>query len=114
MKSTLLSLEQNAIFKMSIHPRVIQKQGCLKWSWCRRGIPNTFWFKELAFLHDFVKIRKDNCSLLGQNSSQHEDFCDSPDILEGLVDSYAAPPIKKKNESELSNAGFKSQHVQRG
>ncbi|XP_073813125.1 uncharacterized protein [Musca autumnalis] len=60
-------------------------------------VPNAYWYSEMSFLQDFVKIRKGNCNLNVQNSLQFEDSCESSQQPDN--DEYP-PQTTKKAKSD--------------
>ncbi|XP_073824565.1 uncharacterized protein isoform X2 [Musca autumnalis] len=62
-------------------------------------VPNAYWFQELHFLQDFVKVRKGTCNIYGQNSESLDDSCESSQTLECDI-SIATPKKKIKVENQ--------------
>ncbi|XP_073824812.1 uncharacterized protein [Musca autumnalis] len=67
-------------------------------------VPSAYWFPELSFLQDHIKIRKGKSNLFEQNNSSFEDSAESTQLMEDhLSPAQPSKRIKKENVTPLSS-----------
>ncbi|XP_073836025.1 uncharacterized protein [Musca autumnalis] len=62
-------------------------------------VSNAYWFEELSFLQDFVKVRKGTCNLVEENSSPLDDSFELSQIIE--CDPSSVPNKRPKLEKQI-------------